>query len=268
MSSIGRTPNYDLPRFLRGSVPQWTGDVGPAFDKIDEVLYAQGGELAGALTAVEQMKLDLRSGLERVAAAVEVANAAKEAAELSAGEITHVKSDIDLLSTWKTNTENRLNNDIVPMVTLNKKHIDNLHDWLQRHTMYKGVVYQLTGITIPANTASIINITTDPPLPGFFRLVPNAVWGSDNRVALSGYTWSENTSIFRYQYNNTSNVQINGFVVNIAMVLANNGLVWSEDLNPSERFMNNDAAPRFTVYDDIGNIIQEGVGTYEIIEYE
>lgn len=268
MSSIGRTPNYDLPRFLRGSVPQWTGDVGPAFDKIDEVLFAQGGELAGALTTVEQMKLDLQNGLERVAAAVEVANAAKEAAEANAGEITHVKTDIDLLSTWKSNTENRLNNNIEPVVTLNKNHIDNLHDWLQRTNMYKSVVYKLTGITIPANTASSIDVTMSEPIPGFFRLVPNAVRGSDNRVAMSGYTWWNEPSTFRYQYNNTSNVQINGFWVEISMVLANNGLVWAEDLNPSTLFMNDDAAPRFTVYDDIGNIIQEGVGTYEIIEYK
>lgn len=268
MSSIGRTPNYDLPRFLRGSVPQWTGDVGPAFDKIDEVLFAQGGEVAGALTAVEQMRLDLQSGLERVAAAVEVANAAKEAAEASAGEITHVKSDIDLLSTWKTNTENRLNNDIVPMVTLNDKHIDNLHDWLQRDNMYKDVLYRLSGITIPANTASFIHVTMEAPIPGFSRLTPSVVRGTDNRVALSGFTWSDGNGLFHYQYNNTSNVQINNFTVDIYMVLVNNGLVWAEDLNPSRRFMNNDAAPRFSVYDDIGNIIQEGVGTYEIIEYK
>lgn len=268
MSSIGRTPNYDLPRFLRGSVPQWTGDVGPAFDKIDEVLFAQGGELAGALTTVEQMKLDLQSGLERVAAAVEVANAAKEAAEVNSGEIRHVKSDIDMLSTWKSNTENRLNNDIVPPIQLNSRHIDNLHDWLQMGNMYKEVAYQLSGITIPAHTAAFINVTMNEPIPGFYRLIPNAVWGTDNRVALSGYTWSNNTSIFRYNYNNTSQVQITGFVAHISMILVNNGLVWAEDLNPTELLINDDVIPRFSVYDDAGHIIQEGVGTYEIIEYK
>ncbi len=265
MSSIGRTPNYDLPRFLRGSVPQWTGDVGPAFDKIDEVLFAQGGELAGALTAVEQMKLDLQSGLERVAAAVEVANAAKEAAEANADEVTHIKTDINLLSTWKNNTENRLNNDIVPPIQLANKHIDNLHDWLQKDNMYKEVSYRLTGITIPANTAAFIDVTMSAPIPGFYRLIPIAVWGSDNRVALSGYTWSNDTSIFKYNYNNTSNATISGFTVYISMVLVNNGLVWSEDLNPSELIMDIDCAPRFSVYDNTGAIIQEGVGTYEIV---
>lgn len=261
MSSIGRTPNYDLPRFLRGSVPQWTGDVGPAFDKIDEVLFAQGGEIAGALNSVEQMNTSLQNGLERVTQAENVANEAKESADATAGEVAHVKTDINMLSTWKDNTETRLNTQIQPPLELAVKHIDNLHDWLQLDNMYKEVAYQLRDVRIPANTASHVDLTMDAPIAGFSRMIPNAVWSTDNRMALSGYTWSNDTSNFKYLYNNTSNAQLS-VVLHVSMVLFNNGLVWSEHL-PAQHSRDNFAAT-FKVYDENDVVIQEGIAEYEI----
>lgn len=163
MSSIGRTPNYDLPRFLRGSVPQWTGDVGPAFDKIDEVLFAQGGELAGALTAVEQMKLDLQSGLDRVAAAVEVANAAKELVDASTNEIVHVKSDINNLSTNVQNMNIQITNNQNNIIE-NVGHISSLADEVHNFLSYKMINITSPDVMVGANgEARVINRLSNLP---------------------------------------------------------------------------------------------------------
>ena len=258
MSSIGRTPNYDLPRFLRGSVPQWTGDVGPAFDKIDEVLFAQGSEIAGALNRVEQMYTNLQAGLERIAQAERTANEAKESVDATAGEVAHVKTDINLLSTWKDNTESRLNTQIQPPLELAVKHIDNLHDWLQYENMLKSIVIIGRNITIPANTAAHIVVNITDSIPGFRMLTPNAVYGSDNRVALSGYSWRFTPPTFDYFYNNTSNVQISNFTLTVHMVVFNNGLVWSEDLPSEITDRKNNIAAIFQVFDENGSVIQEG----------
>lgn len=163
MSSIGRTPNYDLPRFLRGSVPQWTGDVGPAFDKIDEVLFAQGGEVAGALTAVEQMRLDLQSGLERVAAAVEVANAAKELVDASTNEIVHVKSDINNLSTNVQNMNIQITNNQNDIIA-NVGHISSLADEVHNFLSYRMIHLTSPDVTVAAHgEVRVINRLSNLP---------------------------------------------------------------------------------------------------------
>lgn len=195
MSSIGRTPNYDLPRFLRGSVPQWTGDVGPAFDKIDEVLFAQGGELAGALTTVEQMKLDLQSGLERVTAAVEVANAAKELVDASANEIEHVKTDINNLS---TNVQN-MNMQIVSnqnSIAANVGHISSLADEVHNFLSYKMIAITSNDVMVAANgEARIINRLSN--LPANYRPLSYLEFGFSGPGSLdfwvSGWFFDSNT---------------------------------------------------------------------------
>ena len=184
MSSIGRTPNYDLPRFLRGSVPQWTGDVGPAFDKIDEVLFAQGGELAGALTAVQQMKLDLQSGLERVAVGEQTANAAKDASDAVTAEVTHVKSDINLLESaseqCKTDIESLLRKD------------SEIDEKIKELTYVSREEY-IRGYSPKQNVAALAEICFTMPLPmrENYRIAAVMGAGFDGNqsvsIAMSGY---------------------------------------------------------------------------------
>lgn len=163
MSSIGRTPNYDLPRFLRGSVPQWTGDVGPAFDKIDEVLFAQGGEIAGALTTVEQMKQDLQSGLERVSVGEETANEAKEAADAATAEVAHVKTDINNLSTNLQNANVQIQAN-TNNIAANVGHISSLADEVHNFLSYKMINITSSPVAVGANAeARIINRLSNLP---------------------------------------------------------------------------------------------------------
>lgn len=150
MSSIGRTPNYDLPRFLRGSVPQWTGDVGPAFDKIDEVLFAQGGEIAGALNTVEQMNNNLLNGLERVAQAERTANEAKESADDTAAEVVHMKTDVNNLSTNIQNMNLQIEknkNDIAANVGHISSLAEEVHDFLS----FRWVTVSSSDVSVAAN---------------------------------------------------------------------------------------------------------------------
>lgn len=163
MSSIGRTPNYDLPRFLRGSVPQWTGDVGPAFDKIDEVLFAQGGEIAGALNTVEQMNNNLQNGLEKVAQAERTANEAKESADATAGEVAHVKTDINNISTNLQNANAQIQAN-TNNIAANLGHISSLADEVHNFLSYKMVHITSSGVAIGANgEARVINAFSNMP---------------------------------------------------------------------------------------------------------
>lgn len=195
MSSIGRTPNYDLPRFLRGSVPQWTGDVGPAFDKIDEVLFAQGGEIAGALNTVEQMGTNLQAGLERVSLAESVANEAKESADATAGEVAHVKTDINNLSTNVQNMNAQVEKNKED-ISANVGHISSLADEVHNFLSYKIISLTSTDVSVAANgEARVINRLSN--LPANYRPMSFLEFGFSGPGSLdiwmSGWFFDTNT---------------------------------------------------------------------------
>lgn len=195
MSSIGRTPNYDLPRFLRGSVPQWTGDVGPAFDKIDEVLFAQGGEIAGALNRVEQMNNNLLNGLERVAQAESVANEAKESADDTAGEVVHMKTDVNNLSTNIQNMNLQIEKNKTD-IAANVGHISSLADEVHNFLSYKMISITSSDISVAANgEARVINRLSN--LPRNYRPISFLEFGFSGPGSLdiwmSGWFFDSNT---------------------------------------------------------------------------
>lgn len=195
MSSIGRTPNYDLPRFLRGSVPQWTGDVGPAFDKIDEVLFAQGGEIAGALNTVEQMNNNLQNGLERVAQAENVANEAKESADATADEVAHVKTNINNLSTNVQNMNVQVQKNGQDIAE-NVGHISSLADEVHNFLSYKIITLTSPDVAVAANgEARIINRLSN--LPANYRPMSFLEFGFSGSGSLdiwmSGWFFDTNT---------------------------------------------------------------------------
>lgn len=195
MSSIGRTPNYDLPRFLRGSVPQWTGDVGPAFDKIDEVMFAQGGEIAGALNRVEQMYTSLQVGLERIAQAERTANEAKESADAMAGEVAHVKTDINNLTTNAQNMNTQISSNH-NRIDESMGHISSLADEVHNFLSYRMIVITSPDVMVAANgEARVINRLSN--LPSNYRPISFLEFGFSGSGSLdfwmSGWFFDSNS---------------------------------------------------------------------------
>ncbi len=83
MSSVNKTPNYNLSQFSDDDKPSWRGDVNADNLKIDTNLHRVDAQTADNLQNITQVKKDLVTAQSNIVAATNTANAAKNEADNS-----------------------------------------------------------------------------------------------------------------------------------------------------------------------------------------